>query len=167
MVTGMAKMTLGELLEQSGTLDDDYGNGYYNLDIRDECEEFTWIQGTSHSRLIWLLGDIPVESFEPADKNTLIVWVNSDYITEELKRRHGMAKYDPDEFFNRKKPTNADRIRAMSDEELAELLGYGDYPPWCVVHEECPDIKIDPPSCEKCALDWLKSPVEVDDGSSD
>ena len=30
-----------------------------------------------------------------------------------------MAKYDPDEFFNRKKPTNADRIRAMSDEELA------------------------------------------------
>lgn len=86
---GVAKMTLGELLEQSGTLDDDYGNGYYNLDIRDECEEFTWIQGTSHSRLIWLLGDIPVESFEPADKNTLIVWVNSEYITEKLKRRDG------------------------------------------------------------------------------
>lgn len=31
------------------------------------------------------------------------------------------VKYDPDEFFNRKK-TNADRIRAMSDEELAEYL---------------------------------------------
>ena len=57
--------------------------------IRDRCEEFTWIQGTSHSRLIWLLGDIPVESFEPADKNTLIVWVSSEYITEELKRRNG------------------------------------------------------------------------------
>ena len=89
MVTGMAKMTLGELIEQSGTLDDEYGTGYYNLDIRDECEQFTWIQGTSHSRLIWLLGDIPVESFEPADKNTLIVWVNSEYITEELRRRNG------------------------------------------------------------------------------
>ena len=33
-----------------------------------------------------------------------------------------MAKYNPDEFFNRKPLTNADRIRAMSDEELAEYL---------------------------------------------
>ena len=83
------KMTLGELIDRSGTLDTEYGNGYYYLDIRDGYEDFTWIQGTSHSRLIWLLGDIPVESFEPADKNTLIVWVSSDYITEELKRRNG------------------------------------------------------------------------------
>ena len=80
------KMTLGELLDRSGTLDLEYGNGYFNLDIRDESEEFTWIQGTSHSRLIWLLGDIPVESFEPDDKNTLVVWVDSDYITELLIR---------------------------------------------------------------------------------
>lgn len=56
--------------------------------------------------------------------------------------------------------TQADKLRAMSDEELAELLGYGDYPPWCVVHKECPHIEIDPPACERCALDWLKSPVE-------
>lgn len=83
-----SKMTLGELLERSGTIDEEFGNGYYNLDIRDECEEFTWIQGTSHSRLIWLLGDIPVESFEPSADNTLIVWVDSNYITEELKRRY-------------------------------------------------------------------------------
>lgn len=82
------KLTLGELLERSGTLDDDYGKGYYFLDIRDECEDFTWIRGTSHSRLIWLLGNIPVSSFEPDDKNTLVVWVDSDYITEELKRRN-------------------------------------------------------------------------------
>lgn len=33
-----------------------------------------------------------------------------------------MAKHDPSEFFDRKKPTNADRIRAMSDEELAEWI---------------------------------------------
>ena len=83
------RITLGELLDQSGTLELEYGKGYYNLDIRDEREDFTWIRGTSHSRLIWLLGDIPVSSFEPDEKNTLIVWVDSDYITEELKRRYG------------------------------------------------------------------------------
>ena len=35
---------------------------------------------------------------------------------------HRTPRYDPDEFFNRKKPTNADRIRGMGDEELAEWL---------------------------------------------
>lgn len=34
----------------------------------------------------------------------------------------GMAKYNPDEFFNRKPLTNADRIRGMGDEELATYL---------------------------------------------
>jgi hypothetical protein len=37
-----------------------------------------------------------------------------------MEYRH--VKYDPDEFFDRKRQTNADRIRAMSDEELAEYL---------------------------------------------
>ena len=39
------------------------------------------------------------------------------------------SKYDPDEFFGRKRQTNADCIRAMTDEELAEWIscgGYGD-----------------------------------------
>lgn len=41
-------------------------------------------------------------------------------------------------------PTNADRIRAMSDEELRELLvtaHYGEYPPW---------------ERAGCIRDWLK-----------
>ena len=44
--------------------------------------------------------------------------------------------------------TNADRIRAMSDEELRELLvtaQYGEYPPW---HRA------------RCIRDWLKQEAE-------
>lgn len=37
-----------------------------------------------------------------------------------MEYRH--VKYDPDEFFHHKPLTNADRIRQMSDEELAEYL---------------------------------------------
>ena len=59
------------------------------------------------------------------------------------------------------KQTNADRIRAMSDEELAEFMKPYDSgcPRWngkepmpCSMRTNCRD----------CWLDWLKSPVEVD-----
>lgn len=50
--------------------------------------------------------------------------------------------------------TNADRIRAMSDEELAKYV--------CCPHDQC--IDLDAP-CDKCVLSWLKSPMEVDDGT--
>ena len=58
--------------------------------------------------------------------------------------------------------TNADRIRQMSDEELAELLDEG-----CHIHGKCPNEAWDGgtepnTSCRDCWLDWLKSPVEVD-----
>lgn len=52
--------------------------------------------------------------------------------------------------------TNADRIRAMSDEELAKFLddcnSHG-----CV----CParDCRA---TCHECIVDWLKQPAEVD-----
>lgn len=60
--------------------------------------------------------------------------------------------------------TNADRIRAMTDEELAVQIAwpYLASPPWCAEHITCPYISEDPTPCDKCALDWLKSPVEVD-----
>jgi len=64
-----------------------------------------------------------------------------------------MAKYDPDEFFNRKRQTNADRIRAMSAEALAALLvdvsfGCGHFSGVysCKKNRRCKD----------CWLDWLK-----------
>ena len=77
------------------------------------------------------------------------------------------SKYDPDEFFNRKKQTNADRIRAMPDEELADFLENGVFAmPWCNATEE----EVDPDTrkckrwdCVKCALDWLQQEVDTDD----
>ena len=60
--------------------------------------------------------------------------------------------------------TNADRIRAMSDEELAEFInnteyGFIDSPGMCDV---CDNHRIN--KCLLCWLDWLKSPVEEDNG---
>jgi hypothetical protein len=54
--------------------------------------------------------------------------------------------------------TNADRIRAMSDEELASCLVQ-------TVLQQCPcPTKDCEPVCNDCILNWLKQPVEVDDG---
>lgn len=54
-------------------------------------------------------------------------------------------------------PSNGDRIRAMSDEKLVELLSK----PWCENHrlkEECLRFDTD---CEACVMDWLCKPAEV------
>lgn len=56
--------------------------------------------------------------------------------------------------------TNADRIRAMTDEELAELMeDKGDCPPI-----ECPHdgegAKVTRLDCKACWLDWLKQEVK-------
>lgn len=61
-------------------------------------------------------------------------------------------------------PTNADRIRAMSDEKLAnEIIKIVAF---CAPgHRSSPVCCCD---CRTCWLDWLKSPVkpgEVDDGN--
>lgn len=74
-----------------------------------------------------------------------------------------------DEWAERNPPmTNADRIRAMSDEELArfiesigeyvakgtyctELLNVKDFPYSCMDNKEC---------CVKHACEWLKQPAE-------
>lgn len=57
---------------------------------------------------------------------------------------------------DQKKPqTNADRIRSMTDEELAEVL-FGS----CIEHigvEECSHPE---EACKSCVLDWLKSESE-------
>ena len=53
-------------------------------------------------------------------------------------------------------PANADRIRAMSDEELVELL---DYDLGCPATGNCEKMNRD---CKACWLDWLQQPSEVD-----
>lgn len=56
-----------------------------------------------------------------------------------------------------KKQTNADRIRAMTDEELAHAFAYQ------CAGRVCRGIPFDGPNeCENCWLDWLKQ--EAPDG---
>ena len=51
--------------------------------------------------------------------------------------------------------TNGDRIRAMSDEELANVISC---PQEFFALMGCPDAL----DCSACKLDWLKQPAEVE-----
>ena len=53
--------------------------------------------------------------------------------------------------------TNADRIRAMSDEELCKFLGEYKF---CDICEEGCDSCTYNGDCDKRLLDWLKQPVK-------
>lgn len=62
--------------------------------------------------------------------------------------------------FKPKPITNADRIRSMTDEELAEWFYSGDLP-WCNFEEDvvpCPYEEM-PDPCEHCLINWLKEEV--------
>ena len=55
-----------------------------------------------------------------------------------------------------RKPSNADKIRAMSDEELATFLFHAwNNASWCSA-KDCPDED----SCLPCWLDWLRQECE-------
>ena len=51
--------------------------------------------------------------------------------------------------------TNGDRIREMTDEELAKLLKSGTF-----ICGRLKNVCKDMPGCEECCLVWLRSPVE-------
>ena len=58
--------------------------------------------------------------------------------------------------YEQKKLTNADCIRAMTDEELAEFIANGI--PLDVCHDKCGgDVKY---QCSDCILEWLKQECE-------
>ena len=63
-------------------------------------------------------------------------------------------------FKSRTIKTHADRIRAMSDEELAKFIPNWSYTGACKCDEQsyvdCNN------ECEKCVLEWLKQPAEGD-----
>lgn len=67
------------------------------------------------------------------------------------------AEHEDCGLFKPKPQTNADRIRSMTDEELAELwwerVDCGE----CPVHKEC---KLTGQDCKRLAIDWLKQEVE-------
>ena len=58
-----------------------------------------------------------------------------------------------------KQDTNADRIRAMTDEELAQWLNFEfGRCEWCDVHkEDCAEA-----DCLACVVGWLRQPVKED-----
>ena len=64
----------------------------------------------------------------------------------------------PDCPFHPKPKTNADRIRSMTDEELAKFMNCGACPPGKDVSELCHDEDGGsvPDMCNLCWLDWLK-----------
>lgn len=88
-------------------------------------------------------------------------------IDENINPCRGCPDYDEDGCKSNGgcgKHTNADRLRAMSDEELAVQLAlpYLAIQPWCSEHITCPYISEDPTLCDKCVLDWLRQ--EAQDG---
>lgn len=58
---------------------------------------------------------------------------------------------------NERKPSNADRIRSMTDEELAEFLTARHYTPHCPVPQCEADESTD---CDQCWLDWLRKEAD-------
>lgn len=61
--------------------------------------------------------------------------------------------------------TNADRIRGMSDEELAHLL-HDHSCSLCPLNYKCDGrVEVGRKKCKEYWLRWLKAPVEVDDGT--
>lgn len=55
----------------------------------------------------------------------------------------------------KKSQTNADRIRAMSDEEMVDLFRYRGCPPDRFTGK-CVKVGV----CEACWVEWLKQPAE-------
>ena len=62
---------------------------------------------------------------------------------------------DAKDILTEKPQTNADRIRSMTDEELAEVL-FGS----CIEHMGVEECSHPEESCKSCVLDWLKTESE-------
>ena len=74
----------------------------------------------------------------------------------DLRRKRHKCKKANEPFVQ----TNADRIRAMSDEELCEFLGQYSFFEMC--DEGC-DACAYKGDCEKRLLEWLQEPVKDGD----
>lgn len=71
--------------------------------------------------------------------------------------------WEPGDFFDKDRnvPTNADHIRGMSDEGLADIIADN------ILTGACNDFGIPwknpcPRNCKECVLEWLKKPVGVE-----
>ena len=78
--------------------------------------------------------------------------------TYENAEEHGLPeRYEADakDIPTENPQTNADRIRSMTDEELAEVL-FGS----CIEHMGVDECSHPEESCKSCVLDWLKEESE-------
>lgn len=78
--------------------------------------------------------------------------------TYENAEKHGLPeRYEADakDIPTEKPKTNADRIRSMTDEELAEVL-FGS----CIEHMGVEECSHPEEACKSCVLDWLKAESE-------
>lgn len=62
---------------------------------------------------------------------------------------------DAKDILTEKPQTNADRIRSMTDEELAEVLFVS-----CIEHMGVEECSHPEEACKSCVLDWLKAESE-------
>lgn len=97
------------------------------------------------SRATKVLESLPAADVEP---------VKGEMIMDEVKNYPPYLDY-PKPY---KPQTNADKIRAMNDDELADLInreiGY------CAPTGDCEKTSND---CKACWLDWLQQPSEVEE----
>lgn len=92
-----------------------------------------------------------VRAVLPTDEYLKLGWAIGD-ILETLELFRSLAP-EPQ--------TNADRIRAMSDEELAKFISIQSDDCLCSDNSKC-DYHCGGDSCLKVLLDWLQQPAEED-----
>ena len=92
------------------------------------------------------------------------IWANCDNCKHDDNVNHYCrdciatrppSKWEPSE--NYVPPTNADHIRSMTDEELAEFIPNWSYTDACKCGEHYVDCNNE---CEKCVAEWLQQPYE-------
>ena len=93
-----------------------------------------------------------------ADKNTTCMARQGDLCMEHLMT-------DTPSCSSRVAITNADRIRGMSDKELAEyIFDLGNGSEYCYGHcayqDDCATKGLDYDTCIKGVIDWLKQPLK-------
>ena len=115
----------------------------YTVKLSPECEEWTHVIFNVNSGFLDLLGQLTVTDLD-CDDDGIRLWVKTDdynwFAPSEKPSTIG------------KPMTNADRIRSMTDEELAQVLRNP-----CDIGEHIPAEWCRSRGCGyQCSLDWLR-----------
>ena len=90
------------------------------------------------------------------ERPAMVCGLNAYLTTDDLPNMYSFAVLE-----SKREKTNADRIRAMSDEELADVLSsnctYREFCHGCVAEKDMPNC---PEDSIKKWIKWLKQPVE-------